>query len=95
MHLPSRSDHHTCPGPIQADVAAVPGQNARDNVVLVEVITPHQSTNFIFPEKQFGKETFSCSFIANWFKKWKWLHYIEAGDRVACFSCVEAMEKLM
>ncbi|KAL0149948.1 hypothetical protein M9458_054780, partial [Cirrhinus mrigala] len=75
-----------------ASAAAVSAQNT-SIIDLAEGITPHQPANFRFPGRQFGKETFSRSFNTNWFSKWRWLHYIEEGDRVVCFSCVKAVEK--
>lgn len=75
-----------------AATAVPPAQNTRV-IDLVEAITPHQPADFIFPGRQFGKETFSRSFNTNWFDKWRWLHYIEEGDRVVRFNCVKAVEK--
>ncbi len=79
-------------GNMNVTAAAVPAQNS-SVIDLVEAITPHQPADFIFPGRQFGKETFSRSFNTNWFDKWRWLHYIEEGDRIVCFSCVKAVEK--
>ncbi len=79
-------------GNMNVAAAAVPAQNS-SVIDLVEAITPHQPADFIFPGRQFGKETFSRSFNTNWFDKWRWLHYIEEGDRIVCFSCVKAVEK--
>lgn len=66
-----------------ATQANVPGQNASISEA------PHQTTSFTFPGRSFGKETFCRSFSASWFSKWRWLHYIEDGDRVVCFMFME------
>jgi len=74
----------SCAPAIQANV---PGQKAKISEA------PHQPTSCSFPGRPFGKETFCRSFNVSWFTKWRWLHYIEDGDRVVCFSSVKAVEK--
>ena len=72
------------PPAIQANAA---GQNANVSEA------SHQPTSFSFPGRPFGKETFSRSFNAKRFNKWRWVHYIEDGDHFVCFSCVKVVEK--
>ena len=51
--------------------------------------TPNQpSTSFKFLWSKFGKK--KGSFQAQWFQKWKWLHYNEAEDRAYWHTCVSS-----
>ena len=53
--------------------------------------TAHQPLNFSFPQREFGKSSVvKCSFQAQWFQWWPWLHYDVNRDQAFCFSCVMA-----
>ncbi|CAM4639073.1 unnamed protein product [Leuciscus chuanchicus] len=54
---------------------------------------PFQPSNFVFPNRHFGTETFNRTFTPAWFNKWKWLHYVTETNRVLCFACLKAIEK--
>lgn len=68
----------------------------KENVILDFPDFPHQPEDIIFPKRQFGKASvINRSFQKNWFKTWKWLHYIEDKDVVFCFHCALAHKKQM
>ena len=54
---------------------------------------PNQPRHFNFPKRRFGVlKIVSHSFQCQWFNKWKWIHYDEAGDLAFCHVCVTAMK---
>ena len=50
---------------------------------------PHQSSNFKFPLREFGRKTIvKRAFQSTWVKRWNWLHYDESQDVAFCFPCL-------
>ena len=61
---------------------------------MTELDKPFQPTsNFKFPSRRCGNETFSRSVTPAWFSRWKWLHYVKETDHILCFVCLKAVEK--
>ena len=57
---------------------------------------PNQpSSSFKFPKRKFGhaKPVYRTVQPA-WFQKWPWLHYDQVGDRMFCYTCVQAYQHL-
>ena len=53
---------------------------------------PNQPPQFDFPKREFGKtKPVKRAFQAQWFMKWKWLHYDCSRDLVFCFTLLKAM----
>ena len=54
---------------------------------------PNQPPQFDFPKREFGKtKPVKRVFQAQWFKKWKWLHYDCSRDLVFCHICISALK---
>ena len=54
---------------------------------------PNQPLDFAFPKRQFGKtKIINCSFQAQWFQKFRWLHYDQSRDLAFCHTCVSAVQ---
>ena len=43
-----------------------------------------------FPKRSFGKQ--KRNFIASWYSRYPWLHYVQETDSVICFDCTAASE---
>ena len=65
-------------------------ETGRSKVVSKEHFVP--PSNFKFPEKKFGNETFRRSCQPKWFVEFPWLHYDLASDSVLCFKCMKSEE---
>ena len=70
---------------------------ATDTVGLVDLPdSPFQPSagDLVFPKCKFGesKPVFR-SFQPLWIKKWLWIHYDAANDRVFCFTCARAVRQ--
>jgi len=56
---------------------------------------PNQpSSSFKFPKRKFGhaKPVYRTVQPA-WFQKWPWLHCDQVGDRMFCYTCVQAYQQ--
>ena len=54
---------------------------------------PNQHPQFDFPKREFGKtKPVKRAFQAQWFMKWKWLHYDCSRDLVFCHICISALK---
>ena len=52
---------------------------------------PHQPKKFKFPSRSFGQKVVkSRSFQAQWFDRFKWLHYDKEMDAAFCHVCAKA-----
>ncbi len=54
---------------------------------------PFQPSNFVFPCRRYGTETFNHAFTPAWFNKQKWLRNVAESEWVLCFGCLKAVEK--
>ena len=55
---------------------------------------PYRPETFVFPKRAVRqKEVVHRSCQATWFQTWKWLHYIESGDKVLCQCCTAVKKK--
>ena len=55
---------------------------------------PHQSRNFAFPCRMFGKKNpVKRAFRSDWYEKWRWLYYNKASDAALCFYCSKAEQE--
>ncbi len=55
---------------------------------------PNQPQQFDFPKREFGKaKPVKRAFQAQWFKKWRWLHYDCSKDTVFCHTCILAFRR--
>ena len=54
----------------------------------------NQPVLYNFPKRKFGqtKPVFRCVQSA-WFRKWPWLHYDQAEDRMFCHTCCQAVKQ--
>ena len=54
---------------------------------------PNQPLDFAIPKRQFGKtKGINRSFQAQWFQKFRWLHYDQARDLAFCHTCVSVVK---
>ena len=54
---------------------------------------PNQPPQFDFPKREFGKtKPVKRAFQAQWFMKWKWLHYDCSRYLVFCHICISALK---
>lgn len=49
---------------------------------------PHQPQNVFFPQRNIKGKVYR--FQASWYKRWPWLHYVEANDTALCHPCAWA-----
>ena len=53
----------------------------------------NQPLQFDFPKREFGKtKMVKRAFQAQWFGKWRWLHYDCSRDLAFCHTCVTAFK---
>ena len=53
----------------------------------------NQPLQFDFPKREFGKtKIVKRAFQAQWFGKWRWLHYDCSRDLAFCHTCVTAFK---
>ena len=54
---------------------------------------PNQLLDFAFPKHQFGKtKVINCSFQAQWFQEFRWLHYDQFHNLAFCHNRVHAVQ---
>ena len=54
-------------------------------------VSAHQARSFRFPKRLFGTSKLVFrSFQVAWFDSWRWLHYVQDGDKVICHTCTRA-----
>jgi len=54
------------------------------------IARPHHPV-LTFPKRIFGNQ--KPSFIASWYSRCPWLHYLQETDSVICFDCAAASER--
>ena len=56
---------------------------------------PNQPVTFNFPKRKFGqtKPAVFRSVQSAWFRKWPWLHYDQAEDKMFCHTCCQAIKQ--
>ena len=54
---------------------------------------PNQPLDLAFPKRQFGKtKVVNRSFQAQWFQKFRWLHYDQSRNLAFCHTCVSVVK---